>query len=158
MTEYVWVRDLGSGHAGPLQASEAAELGDAVKVDPKQSSVMMSYQAAYQPENNAPSGYSAAWLTNLASQNTYTYGIKTSFSDLTWVTVNYIGTKPDSIPTTKATLAGFYRWVPQVGRNAEFIPSATVVEGMLINGLVTKEQETDRGIWQFIHDQGGGGK
>lgn len=35
MTEYVWVRDLGSGHAGPLQASEAAALGDAVKVDPK---------------------------------------------------------------------------------------------------------------------------
>lgn len=35
MSDHIWVKDPGSGHSGPMLKSEADQLGDAVKTDPK---------------------------------------------------------------------------------------------------------------------------
>lgn len=35
MPDYVWVKDPGSGHSGPLPKEQADALGSAVKVDAK---------------------------------------------------------------------------------------------------------------------------
>lgn len=35
MSEFIWVRDPGTGHSGPMRKAEADALGDAVSVDAK---------------------------------------------------------------------------------------------------------------------------
>lgn len=35
MSEFIWVRDPGTGHAGPMRKAEADALGSAVKAEPK---------------------------------------------------------------------------------------------------------------------------
>ena len=140
------------------ETSGTAGAQTTIGVDPKQSSVMMAYQAKSSFPNGVPPAVSALYLTNLASQNSCLHGKKISFTDSTYTTVNYIGIKPDSVPAAKATAGGYYRWVPQVGRHGEEIPVITVIDGFTVNGIISKELHYGNGFWQFVHDQGGGGK
>jgi hypothetical protein len=129
-----------------------------IEVDPALSLVNLSYQATKTFPEGVPDNISLAYLTSIAEQNTYQRGTRVSFSALTHTTVNYIGTKPDSIPTKKSTNAGFYRWVPKIGLQWVVIPSVTTIDGLRssVNGLVRKEMQSDQGAYVFVHDQGGG--
>ena len=129
-----------------------------IKVDPDQSSVVLAFMAENDYPGGVPSAISSNYLANIASQNSCLHGIKVSFIDSTYVTVSYIGHKPDSVVTTKATSSGYYQWIPQVGTSWIEVPYTTVVDGISVSGIVHKELQVDSGYWQFIHDQGGGGK
>jgi hypothetical protein len=129
-----------------------------MQLSPSLSSVDLSYLAAIEYTSLLPVAISPVFLSNLASQNTVLNGLRVSFTDSTTVTFNYIGSKPDSLAPVKSTTAGYYKWVPKVSSAMQHMPTTTVINGVSVAGIITKELFTDACGWQYTHDQGGGGK
>jgi hypothetical protein len=138
-----------AGTAGPVTK---------VSLDPDKSSIDFSYLALNNYPGGTPPEISLVYLKNVVSQNTIIHGVRTSFVDYTVVTVNYIGHKPDSLGGGKSTNAGYYRWIPEVSYNNQEMPMSITIEGTGINGIIQKEIFLDSSYWEYVHDQGGGGK
>jgi hypothetical protein len=127
-------------------------------LDPASSSLDFSYQASNEYPGGTPATISAAWLKNIASQNTRINGTRISFNDLTVFTYNYIGYKPDSLAPAKSTSAGYYRWVPRVSYATQEMPMTTTIHGVTASGIMQKKVYSPASGYQYVHDQGGGGK
>ena len=129
-----------------------------VPLDPTQSYVDFSYLA----KNEYPGGISAtismSYLKNIVSQNTKINGTRVSFSDSTICMFNYIGSKPDSLAPVKSTTSGYYRWIPKVNYAMQEMPMTTVIHGVATSGIIQKQVYSPASGWQYVHDQGGGGK
>ena len=91
------------------------------------------------------------WITNIAAQFNHI-----SFEESTSLTFQYIGTKPDSIPGSKA--AGYYRWVPKVTYATQTVPTTTVISGESTTGTIGQQMYAPASGYEYVHDQGGGGK
>ena len=128
------------------------------QLDPKQSYIGLTYQASIEYPGGIPATVSPAYLRNLASQNTAIGGTRTSFSDATTLGYNYIGTKPDSLAPVKSTNSSYYRWVPNVSYSPQAVSVTTIIHGTTATGIIHKQQYTASSFWQYVHDQGGGGK
>ena len=117
---------------------------------------------SYQDNNiypgGTPSTISVPYLKNIASQNTRINGIRANFTDPTSFTLNYIGSKPDSLVPTKSTLAGYYRWVPKVTYVTQDMPMTTTIHGVSASGIIQKQVYLPVIGYVYVHDQGGGGK
>jgi hypothetical protein len=127
-------------------------------LNPAQSSVDLKYLASNEYAGGVPPTICAAYLKNLASQNTRLNGIRVSFSDSTTCIFNYIGTKPDSLAPVKSTMTGYYRWSPRVSNATREMPVTITLRDVSVAGTIVKEVFTDVSAWQYVHDQGGGGK
>ncbi len=145
--------------AGSFTESNGS-CGEAVTMplDPLFTSVDLSYLATNDYPGGTPSTISAIYLENIASQNTKLHGTRSSFIDLTLCTYNYIGTKPDSLVPVKSTMAGYYRWVPKVSYATQDMPTSTTINNVAVTGIITKEVYSPLSGWEYVHDQGGGGK
>ncbi|MCX6269026.1 MAG: hypothetical protein NTW16_17020 [Bacteroidetes bacterium] len=117
-----------------------------------------SYQAKNEYPDGTPSTISTPYLRNLASQNTKINGTRVSFTDATLFSFNYIGSKPDSLAPAKSTSSGYYRWVPKVSYATHNMPMSTTIHGTTTGGTIQKLVYSDACGYQFVHDQGGGGK
>jgi len=129
-----------------------------VKLDPTQSSVDFTYLATNEYPAGTPGTISLVYLRNLASQNTRLQGIRVSFEDNTVYTYNYIGSRPDSLAPVKSTNTGYYRWVPKVSYAPQQFPMTTMIHGISTSGIISKQVYSPLTGWEYIHDQGGGGK
>ena len=131
--------------------------GTVVKVplDPSGSSIQFTYLAKNTYPNGTPSTISLVYLVNLVSQNSKVPGARISFADSTTLIMNYIGTKPDSVV---AQSSATYKWKPQYGYNWVNTPTTTTLNGTPVSGIIEIEHFGDCGFWQYVHDQGGGGK
>lgn len=125
-------------------------------LDRSLSAIDLSYQAANDYPGFTGTAISLDYLRNVAAQNTRINGTRTSFSDLTTVTFNYIGSKPDSLAGVKTT--GYYRWFPKVVYTPQDMPMTTNVHGLITNGFIRKQVYGPASGYEFVHDQGGGGK
>ena len=129
-----------------------------VPLDPTLSYIDFSYLA----KNEYPGGTSAtislSYLKNIVSQNTRINGTRVSFNDSTTCTFNYIGSKPDSLAPVKSTMSGYYRWVPKVSYTMQIMPMTTIIDGLATSGIIQKQVYSPASTWQYVHDQGGGGK
>jgi len=138
--------------------SESAGNGSTpvtIDLDKTRSQISFSFTATGQ-YTSVPAGVSAAWLKNIASQNTKLNGERVAFDQTTEVMLNYIGYKPDSLTTTQS--AGYYRWMPRVTYTDYQMPVTASVNGMVITGTIGKRAYAPSSSYQFVHDQGGGGK
>jgi hypothetical protein len=135
----------------PSAGTSAAAV--TLPLDPSLSFVDFSYLAKNVYPEGTPATISASYLKNIASQNT-----RVNFSDVTTFTFNYIGAKPDSLAAGKSTLSGFYRWVPKVSYADQDIPVVTTIHGVTASGIMQRPIYAPASGYQFVHDQGGGGK
>ncbi|MFZ4523311.1 MAG: hypothetical protein ACOYNC_16500 [Bacteroidales bacterium] len=127
-----------------------------VPLDRTLSSVDFAYQASNNYPGGTPSTISLAWLKNLASQNTVLNGERVSFTSLTTFTFNYIGSKPDSLAPVKNS--GYYRWNPKVSYATVQMPMTTNIHGVSVSGIIEKQVYAPASGYDYVHDQGGGGK
>lgn len=129
-----------------------------IQLPASSSTAILKYLARNDYPGGIPATVSAAYLRGTASQNTSLHGGRVSFADSTAILFDYTGSKPDSVPGTKSTSAGYYKWVPKVGYNSRTLPVTITVRGIRADGTIAKESYADASGWQYIHDQGGGGK
>lgn len=122
-----------------------------IDLDRTLSSIDFSYLAKIQYSGNVPATISAAYLKNVASQNT-----RIGFNDNTIFTFNYIGSKPDSLAPVKT--AGYYRWMPKVTYTTQEVPLTATIQGIVATGIIENKMYSPASGYQFVHDQGGGGK
>lgn len=127
-------------------------------LDRSLNSVNLTFQGKNEYPAGIPATISLPYLKNVASQNTKINGIRVSFKDLTTVTFNYIGSKPDSLAPVKSTAAGFYRWMPKVIYAPQDMPMTTMIHGTTVTGIIQKHVYSGDCGYEFVHDQGGGGK
>lgn len=127
-------------------------------LDRSLNSVNLTFQGKNEYPAGIPATISLSYLKNIASQNTKIHGIRVSFKDLTTVTFNYIGSKPDSLAPVKSTAAGFYRWMPKVIYAPQDMPMTTMIHGTTVTGIIQKHVYSGDCGYEFVHDQGGGGK
>ncbi|MDP1620797.1 MAG: hypothetical protein Q8M08_00515 [Bacteroidales bacterium] len=142
--------------AGSFSESNGSGSPVTVALDPALSNVDFSYLAKNEYPDGTPQSVSLSYLKNIASQNTRINGARVSFNNVTTFTLNYIGAKPDSL--APAGSAGFYRWVPRVIVSAQAMPMTTTINGLTTNGIIRKDVYSPAIGYQFVHDQGGGGK
>ncbi len=128
------------------------------QLDPTKTQTEFAFLGAFDIPGGVSGALSPAWLANLASQNTVLNGARTSLTDSTHVTFCYIGSKPDSIAPSKATSGGYYKWVPKAGYVLQSMPASISVHGASVSGIIRKELFSDACGWEYVHDQGGGGK
>ena len=127
-------------------------------LDPTLSDIDLTYLAKNEYPDGTPETVSLSYLKNIASQNTRINGVRISFTDATLFTFNYIGYKPDSLAPVKSTMSSYYRWVPKVNYNIQEMPMTTTINGMTTVGSIEKQVYRSGSYWQYVHDQGGGGK
>jgi len=129
-----------------------------VDLDKALSAVDFTFQAVNDYPGGVPATISAVYLRNLASQNTLVNGSRTSFTAPTTLTFSYIGSKPDSVASVKSTHTGFYRWYPRVSYAVSDMPMSVTIHGATVNGTIRKQVYSPASGYQYVHDQGGGGK
>ncbi len=129
-----------------------------LKLDPTGSSIDFSYLATNVYSNGTPATISPDYLRNVASQNTRLNGIRVSFENNTLYTYTYIGSKPDSLAPVKSTMTGYYRWVPKVGYATQTMPMTSTIHNVAVTGIITKVVYSPMSGYEYVHDQGGGGK
>lgn len=128
------------------------------QLDPAKSQAEFAFLGTFDIPGGVSGALSPVWLANLASQNTVLNGARTSLTDSTHVSFCYIGSKPDSIAPSKATSGGYYKWVPKAGYVLQSMPASISVHGASVSGIIRKELFSDACGWEYVHDQGGGGK
>ncbi|PKP23573.1 MAG: hypothetical protein CVU06_07575 [Bacteroidetes bacterium HGW-Bacteroidetes-22] len=144
---------------------EYSESGSSL-LDPDQSSTEVGWLAKVEYPEGIPDSVSPVWLKNVVSQNTYLGGGRVSFFDSTYTTINYLGSKPDSIVNNKSSKGCLiWEWVPQLCRRKIKIPEWVRVKIITPDGCfyiwvipnwVWKYEYYDCGYWKCTHDQGGG--
>ncbi len=127
-----------------------------VDLDRGQSLIALSFNATTQFTGSIPYSVSTTWLKNLVSQNTKLYGERISFDLANELNLNYIGYKPDSVVTSRS--AGYYRWMPRVTYTDRTMPFTLAIDGAVVTGTIGKRAFVPSSAYQFVHDQGGGGK
>ncbi|MEI7725330.1 MAG: hypothetical protein WCK09_09515 [Bacteroidota bacterium] len=145
--------------AGSFSESNGANgSATTLKLDPSLSTIDFSYLAKNTYPGGTPASISLSYLKNIASQNTRLNGARIRFDDNTLYTFNYIGSKPDSLAPVKSTMAGFYRWVPKVSYAEQEMPMNTILHGVSVTGIIIKNVYSPLSGYEYVHDQGGGGK
>jgi len=145
------------GIAGTFTESAGSSTAAVVMpLDPNQSAIDLSYTAKNEYSGFTLETISLSYLKNIASQNTRINGTRASFNDVTTLTFNYIGSKPDSLAQVKT--AGYYRWVPKVSYTTATMPMTTTIQGVAVNGTIVKQVYVPASGYEYVHDQGGGGK
>lgn len=129
-----------------------------LSLDPSESYIDFHYLAKNIYPDGTPANISVSFLKNIVSQNTRINGIRADFNDSTFFTLNYIGSKPDSIVPVKSTNSGYYRWIPKVSYTTQDMPMTTTIHGMTVIGIIQKHVYSPLIGWEYVHDQGGGGK